>query len=269
MHALKLFRLPPTKKVNLARIDPDFTGEFVDKIGAEAIVQANTQRLAELQARLYAENKRSLLVVLQGMDTSGKDGTIRHVMSGMNPLGVSVHSFKSPTHLELDHDYLWRVHHACPRRGEVAVFNRSHYEDILIARVRKLAPPQDIEKRYRQINDFERHLTENGTVILKCFLHISKQEQKERLVARLKDPLKNWKFEEGDLRERTLWNQYQHAYELALQRCGTPHAPWLVIPANKKWFRNLAVSQAMVLTLEAMKPAIPKPRVDLKHIVVR
>ncbi len=268
MNALKQFGVKPGSKFNIRKFDPGDTAEFKDKDAAAATVEANSRKLAEMQVRLYAENQRAVLIVLQGMDTSGKDGTIRHVMSGMDPIGVSVVAFKAPSHEELDHDFLWRIHNVCPRKGEVAVFNRSHYEDVLIAKVRKLAPPEVIEARYRQINDFERHLTECGTTIIKFFLCISKDEQRQRLEARLRDPLKNWKFEMGDLDERKLWDDYQLAYETAVTRCSTEYAPWNVIPADKKWFRNLAVSQCLVETLQAMAPKIPKPTRDWSKVKV-
>lgn len=269
MDTLKLFSLKPGKKVKLKDLDPGDTAEFKDKEAAAAMVEANAKRLAELQVKLYAENKRSLLIVLQGMDTSGKDGTIRQVLSGIDPIGVSVVSFKAPSSEELDHDFLWRIHERCPRMGEITVFNRSHYEDVLIARVRQLALADVIERRYRQINEFERHLVENGTTVLKFFLHISKDEQKERLQARVKDPLKNWKFEPGDLAERKLWDQYMEAYELALNGCTTEYSPWIVVPANKKWFRNLAVSQAIVETLKRMDPKVPALKIDPKKYVIK
>lgn len=236
---------------------------------SHALLEKNVGRLAELEYRLYAESKRALLIVLQGMDASGKDGTVRHVMSGLNPQSCRVTSFKVPTAEEQAHDFLWRIHRAVPAHGEIGIFNRSHYEDVLIVRVRNLVPKSVWSKRYRQINDFEAMLAENGVHILKFFLHISKDEQRERLQARLKDKTKNWKFNPGDLEERKLWKDYQRAYEDALSRCSSKHAPWFVVPANKKWFRNLAVSQIIVETLEKLDMKFPKPAFDLSRVVVK
>ena len=224
--------------------------------------------IAELQQRLYAEGKRALLIILQGMDTSGKDGTVRHVLSGVNPQGCRVTSFKAPTAEELAHDFLWRIHRAVPAKGEIGVFNRSQYEEVLIVRVHELAPADVWSTRYEQINGFEQTLTAAGVTILKFFLHISKAEQRDRLQARLEDKTKNWKFNPGDLAERKLWPDYQHAYEDALCRCSTKAAPWFIIPANKKWFRNLAVSSIIRETLEEMHPRFPKPLPGLDKIKV-
>jgi PPK2 family polyphosphate:nucleotide phosphotransferase len=262
MNYLQCFRVKPGSKVSITKLDPDDTNGMKDKEAAENDLRGNIERLVELQTTLYAENKRAVLLVLQGIDGAGKDGTVRHVMTGLNPLGVDIVSFKRPTEEELDHDYLWRVHKACPARGDITVFNRSHYEDVLVVRVNGLIDKAECERRYRQINEFERTLTDNGTVIIKCFLHISKQEQRERLEARLHDPLKNWKFEEGDLAVRKQWDAYMGkggAYEAMLRATSTGHAPWHVIPADKKWFRNLAVSGLLVATMEAMKLKMPKP----------
>ena len=201
----------------------------------------------------------ALLVVLQGTDTSGKDGTIRHVFNDTGPLGVSVTSFRRPSEEELGHDFLWRVHGVCPRRGTIGIFNRSHYEDVLVGRVRKLAPAKEIEARYAQINAFEKMLTENGTTILKFMLHISSKEQAERLQERLDEADKRWKFDPRDLEERKLWDQYQAAYELMLNKCSTAWAPWHVIPADRKWARNAAIAAIVRETLEAMDPKYPKP----------
>jgi PPK2 family polyphosphate:nucleotide phosphotransferase len=221
-----------------------------------------------LQEALWAEHKHKVLIVLQGMDTSGKDGTIRHVFEGVNPLGVRVASFKAPTPEELDHDFLWRVHPRVPGRGEMVVFNRSHYEDVLAVRVKRLAPPGVWRARYDQINDFERLLADTGTVILKFFLHIDKDEQKERLQARLDDPAKRWKFRRGDLDDRRLWPDYMAAYEEALSRTSQKHAPWYVVPANKKWYRNLVVATVLVEALEGLEIQIPEPEEDLKDVVI-
>jgi PPK2 family polyphosphate:nucleotide phosphotransferase len=262
-------RIRPGKKVRLADHDPDATPGLHSKERAAPVLAKNVERLAELQYRLYAESKRSLLIVLQSIDAGGKDGTIRHVMDGFNPQGCSVVSFKRPTPEELGHDYLWRVHKACPRRGDIAIFNRSHYEDVLVARVEKLAPADEIERRYDQINDFERMLTDNGTILLKFYLNVGKAEQKRRFEERLQDPTKNWKFSPDDLTTRAHWSEYRHAFELALERCSTRHAPWYVIPADHKWYRNFAVSHIIVDRLEALNMKFPKPAFDPKSIHIK
>lgn len=251
--------------MRLADFDPDDTAG-AHKQDVQERLEENVAKLAKWHDRLYAENKRAVLLVLQGMDTSGKDGTIAHVMSGLNPQGCRVTSFKQPSALELSHDFLWRVHQAVPARGEVGIFNRSHYESVLVERVHKLAPKAVWSRRYEQINAFERSLVENDVTMLKFFLHISKREQLERLRARLDDPTKLWKFNPGDLKERKLWKQYAAAYEDALNRCSTEAAPWFIIPANKKWMRNLAVSQILLETFERLNPKFPRPRIDPKTI---
>jgi PPK2 family polyphosphate:nucleotide phosphotransferase len=253
------FRIAPGKRVQLAKVDPRDASAFPDREAAEARSTDDAKAINDLQDRLFAEGKRALLVVLQGTDTSGKDGTIRHVFNETGPLGVSVTSFRRPSEEELAHDFLWRLHLACPRRGTIGIFNRSHYEDVLVGRVRKLAPAKDIEARYEQINAFEKMLTENGTTILKFMLHISKKEQAERLQERLDEPDKRWKFDPRDLEERKLWDQYQAAYELVLNKCSTAWAPWHVIPADRKWARNAAIAAIVRETLEAMNPKYPKP----------
>jgi PPK2 family polyphosphate:nucleotide phosphotransferase len=269
MNFTKRFIVKPSRNVRLSRHDPDDTAGFKDKERAAEQLARNIQRLADLQHRFYAENQRALLVVFQAMDAAGKDGTIRQVMSGLNPQSCRVTSFKAPTADELDHDYFWRIHHAVPARGEIGIFNRSHYEEVLIVRVRNLVPKSVWSKRYAQINDFERLLTDNGVVIRKFFLHISKDEQRERMKARLHNPQKNWKFNPGDLAERQHWGDYQRAYEDALSQCSPQRAPWFIIPANKKWFRNLAVSSILVETLEELDPQYPKPLPGLSRIRVR
>jgi PPK2 family polyphosphate:nucleotide phosphotransferase len=266
MNLTKRLMVRPGSKLN----DWDAGETFgFKKDEAEALLEKNVRRLAEREYRLYAEGKRALLIVLQGMDASGKDGTVRHVMSGLNPQSCRVTSFKVPTAEERAHDFLWRVHKAVPAHGEIGIFNRSHYEDVLIVRVHKLVPEKVWSKRYRQINDFEAMLVESGVHILKFFLHISQDEQRDRLQARLADRTKNWKFNPGDLNERKLWKVYQRAYEEALSRCSTRHAPWFVVPANKKWFRNLAVSQIIVEALEKLDMKFPKPAFDPSKIVVK
>jgi len=226
------------------------------------------EKLGELQARLYAEGRRALLIVLQGMDTAGKDGTIRHVFSMVNPQGVRVTSFKKPSHLELAHDYLWRVHAHAPARGEIGIFNRSHYEDVLVVRVHNLVPPEVWGRRYDHINAFEKLLADEGTRIVKFFLHISKEEQKERLEARLQNPRKNWKFNPADLEERKRWDEYTAAYREALRRTSTDYAPWHAVPADRKWQRNLIVARVLLQTLEEMDPQYPAIDFDPEAIHV-
>jgi PPK2 family polyphosphate:nucleotide phosphotransferase len=242
--------LDGSKKIKLKDIDPgDSAG--MDREEAEAKFAELAAELTELQDLLYAAQQTPLLIVLQGMDTSGKDGTIRHVIGAMNPQSCHIASFKVPTAIELAHDFLWRVHAEAPGRGQVTIFNRSHYEDVLVVRVKNLLPEKVWKGRYERINQFESLLTDNGTVILKFFLHISKDEQEERLHAREQDPTKAWKLSAEDWKNRELWDAYQMAYEDALNRCATPNAPWYIVPANKKWFRNLAVAEAIV---EALRP---------------
>lgn len=259
--ALSDLRIRPGSDPKIDRFDPSDTLGW-DKAAAQETLEANRKRLGELHELLWAENKRSILVVLQGMDTSGKDGTIRHVMTGVNPQGCRVTSFKRPTEEELDHDYLWRIVRALPARGDIGIFNRSHYEDVLIVRVNGLVPKDVWKARFEQINAFERHLADNGTIILKFFLNISKDEQRERLQERLDDPTRNWKFSEGDLAARGHWSDYMKAYEDVLGRCSTEHAPWYVIPANRKWVRNLAISSILVKTMEGLDMKWPKPDFD-------
>jgi PPK2 family polyphosphate:nucleotide phosphotransferase len=268
MDFTKRFRVDPGCRVHLTGHDPRDTAGLSSKDDARDQLKKSRKRLADLQRVLWAEDRHALLVVLQAMDAGGKDGTIRHVTRGVNPQGCTITSFKLPTAEELDHDFLWRIHKACPGRGEIGIFNRSHYEDVLAARVRKLVPPSVWSGRYEQINAFESILAANGTTILKFFLHISKDEQAERFRERLDQPEKNWKFNAGDLEDRKLWGKYQRAYEDALTRCSTPHAPWFVIPSDRKWFRNIAVLSIIVQTLEGLKMQYPKPERDLSGIVV-
>ncbi len=259
-YPMHTYRIDPGKKVNLDDFDPAETRYAPGgKENAEqSLLQLNRQ-LEALQESLYAEHKHRVLVVLQGMDTSGKDGVIRRVFEGVNPQGVRVASFKVPTPVELDHDYLWRVHQQTPARGEIVIFNRSHYEDVLVVRVHSLVPEAVWKKRYEQINAFERLLTDEGTTILKFFLHIDPQEQKERLLERLEKPEKNWKFNAGDLKERALWKEYMKAYEDVLEKTSTPWAPWYVVPANKKWYRDLVISTLLVETLQNLEIRLPAP----------
>jgi len=269
MNLSERLRVKPGRKVALAGHDPRATPGFRGKRDADTILEKSIVRLSDLQYLLYAENKRALLIVLQAMDTGGKDGTIRHVMSGLNPSGCRVKAFKVPSAEEIEHDFLWRVHQAVPPRGDFGIFNRSHYEDVIVVRVHGLKPRSVWEARYDQINAFERHLVENDVTILKFFLHISKDEQKKRIEQRIKDPTKRWKLTPSDFEERKYWNDYQQAYEDALNRCSTKWAPWFIIPADKKWYRNLAVSQIMVETLESMRMKFPKPTFDPSKLKLR
>jgi PPK2 family polyphosphate:nucleotide phosphotransferase len=243
-------RLEPGERVALEQYDPADTAGL-EKDEAKALLQDLDTELAELQELLYAAGQQSVLLILQGLDTSGKDGTIKRVLKEVNPTGCQIVNFKQPTATELAHDFLWRVHPKAPARGYLGVFNRSHYEDVLVVRVHHLAPEKVWRARYWQINDFERLLADTGTILIKCFLHISKDEQKERLLAREEDVTKAWKLSPGDWLERRSWDDYVAAYEDALQECGTPWAPWHIIPADKKWFRNVAVAQLLV---EALRP---------------
>jgi len=254
--------------VRLEDYEPGFTGDYEDKDAALEQLERNRNRMRELQEILYAERKHALLIVLQAMDAGGKDGTIRHVMHGVNPQGVQVTSFKAPTPEELSHDFLWRIHPHTPARGMISIFNRSHYEDVLIVRVNKLVPEEIWQARYEHINAFERLLADSGVTILKFYLHISKKEQKKRLQARLDDPTKRWKFALGDLGVRTQWDDYMAAYEDMLTYCNTAWAPWYIVPANKKWYRNLVISNVIVETLESLKMQYPAPEEDLDNVKI-
>ncbi len=255
----------PGRKFKLAEVDPSDT-HGIEKDEAIDRLPKMRERLGALQYLLYAEGKRSVLVVLQGIDAGGKDGTIRNVMTGMNPQGVEVTSFKKPEGAETRHDYLWRIHKAVPEYGKIGIFNRSHYEDVLVARVHNLVPKAQWSKRYDQINDFERMLTQNGVRIVKFLLYISKEEQAKRFRERIDDKKKNWKFSEADLRERKYWDQYIEAFNFALRLCSTDHAPWFVIPADKKWFRNYAIAHILIRVMESMKFELPRVEQDLSHI---
>ncbi|HXL53099.1 MAG TPA: polyphosphate kinase 2 family protein [Gemmatimonadales bacterium] len=257
--------LRPDTRITLADRDPGET-MGLDKEAAAEKTEKNIARLDELQYLMYGEHRRALLVVLQGMDGAGKDGTIRHVMRGLNPQGCRVTSFKAPSAEEAEHDFLWRVHRVVPPSGEVAIFNRSHYEDVLAARVRKLVPKTVWTRRYDHINRFEQLLTDSDIVIAKFFLHVSKDEQGRRFEERLRDPTKQWKLSPSDFEDRKHWDDYVAAYEDALTRCSTSDAPWFIVPADKKWFRNFAVSRILVETLEALDMRFPKPTVDVSRI---
>jgi PPK2 family polyphosphate:nucleotide phosphotransferase len=269
MGTMKRYRIKPGTKVDLGKFDAGSTQEAPKGKKETGEVFADlSKRLEVLQEKLWANHQHKVLVVLQGMDTSGKDGTISHVFEGVNPMGVQVAAFKAPTSVELDHDFLWRIHQRVPGRGEMVIFNRSHYEDVLAVRVHKLVPDKVWKARYQQINDFERLLTETGTVILKFFLHIDRDEQKKRLQERLDDPRKRWKFRLGDLEDRALWDDYRKAYQDALAKTSSEDAPWYVVPANKKWYRNLVVATVLVETLEKLDMKPPEPEEDLSHVVI-
>jgi len=256
----------PHTKVKLKDCETSATGGIAHQTAAAAIVAGHRDRLAQLQEVLYAGQQRSVLIVLQGMDTAGKDGTISHIFSGINPQGCDVASFKVPTPLESRHDFLWRCHAQAPPRGMIVIFNRSHYEDVLSPRVHKLIDAKTVRQRIDDINQFESVLVDNGTVILKFFLHISKDEQKSRLQSRLDDPDKLWKFSDADIKERAYWDQYQDAYEHLLSHTSHKHAPWFVIPSDHKWYRNVAISELLVQALSSLKLSYPKPTVDVSKI---
>ncbi len=264
------YRVKPGHKIKLGDYDPDDTSQFSGgKKDAEPRLAELVQRLDELQEVLYAEHKHKILVILQALDTGGKDGTIRALFSGINPQGVHVASFKVPTPEELDHDFLWRVHSQAPGKGELVIFNRSHYEDVLVVRVHRLVPKEVWRKRYAEINNFEQMLAQEGTTILKFYLNVSMDEQKQRLQERLDDPKKRWKFNPADLKERALWDDYTSAYQDAISATSTEWAPWYVIPANRNWYRNLAVASVIVQALEDLKLKYPAPAEDLDKIVIQ
>ncbi len=266
MDYLERFKVAPGSKVKLKKIDAaEKDSHKSHKSAAEEIAHYQV-KLRQLQDLLYAEHGHSLLICLQAMDTGGKDGAINHVLGAMNPQGCRVAAFKQPSAQEAAHDFLWRAHKAAPARGEVVIFNRSHYEDVLVVRVHNLVPKAVWSRRYDEINNFERNLAANGTQVLKFYLHISKEEQLKRFKERLDDPSKHWKISEADYKERECWDDYVAAYEEALSRCSTKHAPWFIIPANHKWFRNLAIARIVVEHLESLKMQYPKPTVDLKCI---
>jgi PPK2 family polyphosphate:nucleotide phosphotransferase len=256
---------PRRGRVDLTSIDPSQTNG-VKRRQIDERTLADEEHLTALQECLHAEGKRSILIVLQGMDTSGKDGTIRHALRGLNPQGVRVVSFKAPSASERRHDFLWRIRRQLPAPGEIVVFNRSHYEDVLIAKVRGLAPPDVIDERYDIINRFEAGVVEQGTALIKVYLHISAKEQRRRLLARLAEPDKHWKFSGSDIKERRYWDDYQRAYAAAIGRCSPAAAPWYVIPANRKWYRNWAVSKLLIETMEEMKLTYPNPHLNVPKL---
>jgi PPK2 family polyphosphate:nucleotide phosphotransferase len=264
----KKFLVLPKSKISLSKYPTDYSDDFKSKKEAVKILKKNIERMTELQAKLYAQDKYSLLIIFQAMDAAGKDGTIKHVMSGLNPQGTQVSSFKQPSKEELDHGYLWRINKALPERGRIGIFNRSHYEEVLVVRVHNLIKYQKIpdkfnnkniwKQRYEQINNFEEYLYENGIVIIKFFLHVSKDEQKKRFLERIEDPAKNWKFSSGDIEERKYWDEYQKAYQEAISATSKKHSPWYIIPADRKWFARLAVSEIIVREMKKLKPEFPK-----------
>jgi PPK2 family polyphosphate:nucleotide phosphotransferase len=263
----KLFLAEPGKRIRLSQIDPDYHGKHITEKQAAVETAKHRETITAQQDLMYSEGRHSLLIVLQAMDAGGKDGTVRHAMSTMNPIGTVVTSFKQPSTEDLKHDFLWRVHPHAPARGMVSIFNRSHYEDVLVVRVHNLVPKDVWSARYSAINDFEKLLwRQSGTRIIKFFLYISKEEQLKRFADRLQDPARNWKISEDDYREREFWNDYRKAYEAVFSKTSTEQAPWYIIPANHKWFRNLAISQIVAGTFEDMGIQTPKPQVDLEMI---
>jgi PPK2 family polyphosphate:nucleotide phosphotransferase len=266
MNASEQFRIKTGSKVELKKINPDFHAEYENEAAAATELAKYSQRLTEQQALMTAEGKHALLIVLQAMDGGGKDGTIHHVMAAMNPQGCSVVGFKVPSAEEMAHDYLWRIHKVTPAKGRITVFNRSHYEDVLVVRVHNLVPADVWSKRYDEINAFERSLANSGTTIVKFFLHIDKAEQLRRFKDRLDEPDKQWKISDSDYTEREYWDDYQQAYMDAISKCSFNYAPWYVVPANHKWFRNLVVSQILVETMVSWKMNYPEPSVDLAEI---
>jgi len=266
---ITMHRLKPEESIRLSDISTRGEDYYEEgKKTAETEFKSLRNEFIEGQQRLYAENKQKLLIVLQANDAGGKDGTIRNITKGVNPQGVQVTPFKVPTEEEMAHDFLWRIHKAVPRKGMIGIFNRSHYEDVLVVRVHNIVPEKVWRPRYEQINEFEKLLTTSGTTILKFYLHISKEEQKERLQARLDDPSKHWKFDVGDLEKRKLWDDYMTAFEDMINFCTTDYAPWYVIPADQKWYRNLAIMRAIVAALQAMNPQYPQNGDDLSNIVI-
>lgn len=258
----------PGKKVRLADVNAGQSEHYASKKEVLGELEEQRLRIQDLQARMYAENRRGILIVLQAMDTGGKDGTIKHVFSGVNPQGCRVSSFKAPNPEEANHDFLWRYHKSVPARGRIGIFNRSHYEDVLVVRVKKLVPKKVWRERYGLINDFEANLVHNDISVIKFYLHISKDEQKRRLESRLADPDKRWKFSANDIKERALWDDYQEAFEDAINKTSTECAPWYVVPANKKWYRNLVVARTIADTLEAMNPKFPPAEKGLRKITI-
>ena len=265
---IKKFLVTKDSKTNLSKFPTDNTEEYKSKKETAKLLKKNIKRMTELQAKLYAQDKFSLLIIFQAMDAAGKDGTIKHVMSGLNPQGTQVSSFKQPSKEELDHGYLWRISNALPERGRIGIFNRSHYEEVLVVRVHDLMKYQKVpdkfinrniwKQRYEQINNFEEYLYENSVVIIKFFLHVSKDEQKRRFLKRIENPAKNWKFSSSDIEERKYWDEYQKVYQEAISATSEKHSPWYIIPADKKWFARLLVSEIIVREMKRLKPEFPK-----------
>ena len=266
MNYTKRFRVKPNSKVKLDEIDANFKDKHESHEHALAEIEFYAQKLHDLQYLMYAEGKRSLLICLQGRDAAGKDGTINHVLGAMNPQGCDVIGFKVPSKEEAAHDFLWRYHQYTPAKGQVAIFNRSHYEDVLVQRVHDMVPREIWSKRYEQINNFEKMLRENGTHILKFYLHIDAEEQLERFKTRIEDPNRHWKISDGDYAERPFWDLYTEAFEAALSKCSTKHAPWFIIPSNHKWFRNLAISRIVSEYMDSLDMAFPEPTVDIVEV---
>lgn len=265
--AKQVVRPKPFQKIFMDKFDPDYVGDM-DKDATKIETKKLQARLSELQEILYAQSKYSVLIVLQAMDAGGKDSTINKVFSGVNPQGFQIASFKKPTEEELAHDFLWRIHKEVPAKGKIGIFNRSHYEDVLVVRVNKIVPKKVWEARYDHINNFEKNLADSGTTILKFYLHISKEEQKERFQDRLDDPSKHWKFSTGDLPVREQWDDYMRAFEDAMSHCNTEYAPWHIIPANRKWYRNYVITKTIVDAMEAMPLAYPEAEDGLDEIVI-
>jgi PPK2 family polyphosphate:nucleotide phosphotransferase len=266
---INTFLVKPRTTVKLRQYDPDYEKKQTRKMEqAETELIELSNHMSHLQYKLFADRSQALLIILQGIDTSGKDSTIRHVMKAFNPQSCRVVSFKAPSTEEIAHDYLWRVHKAVPSKGEITIFNRSHYEDIIEVRVHKTIPHSIWSQRYRQINEFERYLSENNVRIIKLFLHISRDEQKKRLEDRLKDPKKHWKITEQDLQQRKYWDEYLKAYGDIIKKCNSSWAPWYIIPANVKWFRNISVATIVIHTLEGMKLSFPKPKIDISKTAI-
>ena len=267
MNHLSKYRFDGKETVKLSDQKTDSIGNFKSKDDAEKQLAENIERMIEEQAKLFAQDKYALLIIFQAMDTAGKDGAIRHVMSGLNPQGTQVYNFKQPSNEDLDHDYLWRINKCLPERGRIGIFNRSYYEEVLVVRVHDLIKTQKLpphalahiwENRFEQINNYEKYLFQNGIIPIKIFLHISKEEQEKRLLSRIEDQTKNWKFSEADIKERQFWDEYQRCYEEAINATGTEHAPWYVIPSDKKWYARLIISQIIVKTLNDLKLSFPE-----------
>jgi PPK2 family polyphosphate:nucleotide phosphotransferase len=262
-----IYKVTSNKSIDLSSIATDTIGK-IKKEDALEVIREYQKKLYDLQERLYAEHKRSLLIILQAMDTGGKDGAVEAIFSGINPAGIKVSNFKAPSPDELSHDFLWRIHKEVPPKGHIGIWNRSHYEDVLIVKVHNIIDKKTCERRYEDINAFEKILTGNDVVIIKFFLHISKAEQKERLQSRLDNKDKHWKFNPADIKERTLWNKYRSAYEAAIDNCSTDSAPWYVVPADHKWHRNIVMIETIVKTLEKMDPKYPKTDLDPSKIII-